>query len=39
MLVCLCSVDRVSLVSMCSVDSVLSFYLFVVDDWVGCSGR
>lgn len=37
--VCLCSVDGVSLVSMLSVDDVLSFYLCVGDAWAGCSGR
>lgn len=37
--VCLCSADGVSLVSMRSVDDVLSFYLCAGDDWAGCSGR
>lgn len=39
MFVYLCSAEGVSLVSMRSVDDVLSFYLCVGDDWVGCSGR
>lgn len=39
MLVRLCSVDGVALVSMHSVEGVLSMYLCVADDWVGWSGR